>query len=165
MIPFFAPRLIAFDRGIKSFSLEGRCTRVAALSGADLQASDAMAGRERSINIKGTRNTPSYLVNSTLSFFTTRSFSNNSSSSSSVPRAGNLCFSSANSSLFSQTCTTCCTFSFLSFSHARSILASSNDCASSDCKRYSNSLSEDVVCDSDAHVFRTDLISQRRKHM
>ena len=106
-----------------------------------------MPGRKRSINIKGTRNTPSYLVNSTLSFFMTRSFSNNSSSSSSVPRAANLRFRSANPSLFSQTCTTCCMFSFLRFSRARSILASSNDCASSDCKRYSNSLSEDVVCE------------------
>jgi hypothetical protein len=55
MIPFFAPRKIAFDRGVdeaeplsradRSFGLEGRCTRVAALSGADLQAGDA-AGRE-----------------------------------------------------------------------------------------------------------------------
>ena len=103
----------------------------------------------------------SYLVDSTLGFFTTRSFSYNSSSSSLVPRAGNLRFSSANSSLFSQTCTTCCTFSFFRFSRATSVLASSNDCASSDCKR--KSLSEDVACD--ARVFRTDLISRRRKHM
>jgi len=172
VISLFALCKITFDHGVdevqvlswthSSFGLQRRCSRVTTLSGMNLQASNVTV-KGRLINIKGTWNILSYLVDSTLSFFMTCCFLCKSSSSFLIPRAGNLCFSSANSSLLSHTWTTlnCWTFSSFRPWCTTSVLASSNDCASSDCRH--RSLSEDIACD--ARIFRMDLISQRWKQM